>query len=101
MAITVKSAILFLDMKVKRHTPGHNNKWGSRWGFAGGGIRPFLFAGYGNGSKNCRGIRDSNICGIRDWPQNDRGIRDSNTLRELDKVRNLFSIPEMAIFHLM
>ena len=60
----------------------------------------FLSTGDGIGLKHCRGIWDSNICGIRDWPQNDCGIRDSNILREWDKVRHLFSIPEIDSFYL-
>ena len=70
-------------------------------GFRGMRDKAFFGCGIRDWLQNCRGIRDSKICGIRDWPQNDRGIRDSNTSRELDKVRNLFSIPEMAIFHLI
>ena len=33
-----------------------NIKGGPRWGFAGCGIRPFLSAGYGNGSKIVAGF---------------------------------------------
>ena len=38
------------------HVSKANSKRGSRWGFAGRGIRPFLSAGYGIGSKIVQGF---------------------------------------------
>ena len=60
------AALLSLDLaSIKEITHG-KFKRGPRWGFAGCGIRPFLVAGYGIGSKIVAGfgIQISAGCGI-------------------------------------
>ena len=73
---------------------------GPPMGFRGMRDKAFFGCRIRDWLQNCRGIRDSNICGIWDWLQNHCGIWDSNISRALDEVRK-FEIHDTDDFHLI